>query len=211
MPYNTKPEYHRYQRYYTDLTHLVKKKEVVVYTELILTLLTIAVFGYFALRPTFLTISTLIKEIESNKQIDSQLQAKINALNEAQKKLSLLENRDLVNVALPQDTELNQLLYQLEYLVTAQGLTVRNLSLDPVVINGIPKTNEITFSIGATGNLGNINLLLSSLEDLKRIITIDNAVITKTKVENATNEQAALGDINVNITGRAYFQPQGTK
>jgi Tfp pilus assembly protein PilO len=211
MPYNTKPEYQRYQRYYTDLTHLIKKKEVVIYTELILTLVAIAVFGYFALRPTFLAITTLVKDIESSQQIDSQLQTKINSLNEAQKKLSLLENRDLVNVALPLDSDLSQLLYQLEYLVTSQGLTVRNLSLDPVVLNGVPKSNEIAFSLGANGNLGNVNLLLSSLEDLKRVVTIDNAVITKNKTENATNEQAAAGDINVNITGRAYFQPLTTK
>jgi Tfp pilus assembly protein PilO len=211
MPYNTKPEYHRYQRYYTDLSHLIKKKEVVVYTELILTLLAVAVFGYFALRPTFLAISTLVKDIQSSQQIDSQLQTKINSLNEAQKKLSLLENRDLVNVALPLDSNLNQLLYQLEYLVTAQGLTVRNLSLDPVVLNGIPKSNEIAFSLGVNGSLGNVNQLLSSLEDLKRVITIDNAVITKNKTEAATNEQTTAGDINVNITGRAYFQPLETK
>jgi Tfp pilus assembly protein PilO len=207
MPYNPKTEYHRYQRYYTDLTHLIKKKEVVIYTELILTLLAIAIFGYFALRPTFLTISTLIKEIESQKQIDSQLQTKINALNEAQKKLSLLENRDLVDIALPQDSGLNQLLYQLEYLATAQGVTIRNLSLDSVVINGIPKTNELVFSLGASGSLDNINLLLSSLEDLKRVITVDNATITKSKTENVTEEQVNLGAINVNISGRAYFQP----
>ena len=211
MPYNLKPEYHRYQRYYTDLTHLVKKKEVVVYTELILTLLAIAIFGYFALRPTFLAISTLIKEIESKKQIDNQLQTKINALYEAQKKLSLLDNRDLVNVALPLDADLNQLLYQLEYLVTAQGLTVRNLSLDPIVLNGVPKTNEIAFSLGAGGSLGDINLLLSSLEDLKRVITIDNAVISKNKSENTNSEQTVQSDMNVSISGRAYFLPQGTK
>ena len=211
MPYNTKTEYRRYQRYYTDLTHLIKKKEVVVYTELILSLIAIAVFGYFALRPTFLTISTLIKEIENKKQIDSQLQTKINALNEAQKKLSLLENRDLVDIALPQDSGLNQLLYQLEYLATMQGLTVRSLSLESVVINGVPKTNEIIFSMGASGNLENINFLLSSLEDLKRVITIDNTTITKNKTENVTEEQVALGAIGVNISGRAYFQPQGAK
>lgn len=209
MPYNPKTEYHRYQRYYTDLTHLIKKKEVVVYVELILTLAAIAIFGYFALKPTFLAISTLVKEIENKKQIDSQLQTKINALNEAQKKLSLLENRDLVNEALPQDSGLNQLLYQLEYLVTVQGLTVRNLSLDSVVINGTPKTNEITFSLGVIGNLENINLLLSSLEDLKRTITIGSANITKTKTELGAKDESTTGTINANINGRAYFLPQG--
>jgi Tfp pilus assembly protein PilO len=118
-----------------------------------------------------------------------------------------LENRDLVDIALPQDSGLNQLLYQLEYLATAQGVTIRNLSLDSVVINGIPKTNELVFSLGASGSLDNINLLLSSLEDLKRVITVDNATITKSKTENVTEEQVNLGAINVNISGRAYFQP----
>ena len=49
MPFNTQTEYHRYQRYFTNISRLYQKQDVKVYTGLILTFSTIVFFALFAL------------------------------------------------------------------------------------------------------------------------------------------------------------------
>ena len=70
MPFNPKTEYHRYQHYFVDIRRLYQKREVVVYTGLTLTLLTIAFFGVFAL-----IIFTVVQFVDNDYTIiDSRIE-----------------------------------------------------------------------------------------------------------------------------------------
>lgn len=212
MPFNPKTEYHRYRHYFVDIRRLYQKREVVVYTGLTLTLLTIAFFGVFALKPTIVTIASLLKEQQSKKQIDRELQTKINALASAQANYALMENSlPLVDDALPAEPSLSQIVYQLEILVQQEGLTITSLAFEPVTLVGEPKEKRIakkvpgpstlSFSLSLTGNFENLTRLVSSLEQLRRIVTIDSLTFTQRKGE----EEKIMG---LNLSGKVYFLPK---
>jgi Tfp pilus assembly protein PilO len=206
MPFNTQTEYHRYQRYFTNISRLYQKREVKIYMGLILTFATITFFAIFALRPTITTIASLIQELETQKQIDNQLQTKINALGQAQKNYNQLANAFLIEDALPTQSGLEQLLYNLEYLIKQNGLTIRSLSFNPIVINGIPTENQIGFAISVSGSKDSLNQLLDSFYNLRRVITIDSTTFSKSqKILEAEGDTQKSSDINLNISGSAYF------
>ncbi len=209
MPFNPKTEYHRYQHYFVDIRRLYQKREVVVYTGLTLTLLTIAFFGVFALKPTIVTIASLVKEQQSKKQIDRELQTKINALASAQANYTLMENSlPLVDDALPAEPSLSQIVYQLEILVQQEGLTITSLAFEPVTLVGEPKEQRVakkvpgpstlSFSFSLTGNFENLTRLVSSLEQLRRIVTIDSLTFTQ-----RTSEEGQV--MSLNLSGKVYF------
>jgi len=206
MPFNTQTEYHRYQRYFTNISRLYQKREVKIYTGLIMTFATISFFALFALRPTITTIASLIQELEIQKQIDSQLQAKINTLGQAQKNYSQLTNASLIEEAIPTQSGIEQLLYNLEYLIKQQGLTIRSLSFNPIVLNGIPKENQIGFSIAISGSKDALNQLLDSFYSLRRVITIDSTTFSKSQaIEKTEGTAQTSSEINLNLSGSAYF------
>lgn len=206
MPFNAQTEYHRYQRYFTNISRLYQNRDVKVYTGLILTFSTVVFFALFALRPTVTTIATLIQELETQKQIDTQLQTKINALSQAQKNYSQLKNASIIEDALPTQSGIEQLLLNLEYLIKQEGLILKSLSFNPVVINGVPKEKQIGFAVTISGSKDALNRFLGSFYDLKRVITIDSTSFSKAQALDETKETTKTSsDINLNISGSAYF------
>jgi Tfp pilus assembly protein PilO len=76
--------------------------------ELSLTLLLIAGFGFFAIRPTFLTISNLMGEIKAKEIAVKEMQKKINSLEIAQKTYSDIQKDYLaIERSLPQSPGYN--------------------------------------------------------------------------------------------------------
>lgn len=207
MAFNTRTEYHRYQRYFTNISRLYQRREVKVYTSLILTFMAIIFFSFFAIRPTVKTIASLIQEIEVQKKIDTQLQTKITNLGQAQKNYSQLTKASLIEEALPTQIGTEQLLYNLEYLVTQEGVNIRSLSFEPIVINGVPKEDKIGFSLAVTGSKEVLDLFLNSLENLRRVVTVDSVSFNKSQkiAEAETASTGNTSDITLNIAGSAYF------
>lgn len=215
MPFDPRTEYHRYRRYFVDIRRLYQKREVIIYTGLTLSLLTIAFFGLFALKPTIITIVSLVKEAQEKRQIDNQLQTKINSLSSAQTNFALAGNSlSLVDDALPGDPFPSQILYQLEFLIQQEGLTVRSLAIEPVTLLGEAKEKKtekkisgpdwVGFSISLSGNFENLSKFVSSLEKLRRLVTIDSLTFSQSK-----SEEEKL--MNLNISGKTYFLPKGGK
>lgn len=209
MPFDPRSGYRRYHRYFVDVRSLYKKREVIIYTGLTLSFLAIAFFGVFALRPTLMTIASLIREVQDKKMIDQQLQTKINSLTLAQINFASIENSlSLIDEALPTDPFLSQILPYFEFLTQQEELTIRSIALEPVVIKGKigkekskskkPGPNQAGFIMTLSGNFENLIRFVSSLEKVRRIITIDSATFTQTKTEET---QA----INLTISGKAYY------
>ncbi|MFZ5365752.1 MAG: type 4a pilus biogenesis protein PilO [Patescibacteria group bacterium] len=212
MPFDPRTEYHRYRRYFVDIRRLYQKKEIIIYTGLTLSLLTIAFFGIFALKPTVITIASLIKEVQNKREIDRQLQTKINALTSAQTNFALAGNSlTLIDDALPGDPFPSQILYQLEFLAQQEGLTVRSLAVEPVTLLGeakektpgkkIPGPDWVSFSLSLSGNFENLSKFVSSLEKLRRLVTIDSLTFAQSKSE----EEKVM---SLSISGKTYFLPK---
>lgn len=207
--------YHRYRRYFTDISALYQKKEARVYTGLILSLLTVAFFSFFAIRPTLVTIASLVKEIEDKRMIAQKLQEKISALSLAQKEyVAVSSELPLVEEALPQEPNLPLFIRQLETLAVQSGVALRTIQFGQVNLRGRlalkpdsvkteqkEEASEITFSLSASGSYQNLKSFLQSLENLRRFV-----VISSFAFKPEEKEEAQL--LILSVAGEAYYLTQ---
>ncbi|MBD3250472.1 MAG: hypothetical protein GF381_02810 [Candidatus Pacebacteria bacterium] len=114
--------------------------------ETFLSVMAVIVFAFLAVKPTLVTISGLIKEIEDKQQLEEQLQRKIAALSTAQD--IYLFNKDsfsLLDEALPSGPQLLYSLKVIEKLASDNDLVIDNISVPE-----IPEENESNAPISLT-------------------------------------------------------------
>lgn len=180
--------YHRYRRYVSGVGVLYKKKKARVYTGIILSIFTIAFFGFFAIRPTLVTIGGLLKEIKDKREVVAQMDQKINNLNKAQTNYTRIEkDLDLVNESLPLDPDLPILIKQLESLARLSSVAIESVRFEKTNLQGEIETEEgqaSGFSVTLVGDYKNLKDFLSSLDTLRRIISVKSFGFTsKTEEE----------------------------
>lgn len=199
-------EYHRYRRYFLDIGQFYKKKKVRVYTEIVLSLLTVSFFLVFAIKPTLTTIAGLMKTIEDQKLVSKTLAEKINALGLAQTEYNLLTNDIyLINEALPKDSQISLLVKQLEVLARRSEITIETIKFDEVYLKGISSSAKetvpsVNFSFAASGEYQNLKLFLKSLSSLRRIIQVESFAFKTGKAESLL--------LTLSLNGKAYFIEQ---
>ena len=214
MPIDWRSGYYRYHHYFLGAKNIYRKKQVVVYTGLALTFFTISFFALFAIKPTVTTIVGLIKEIQTKKEIDQKLQAKINSLREAQTNYSLVKDRlDLVDQALPQELDLISLLYQIEILAQKNNTAIESLNFEPSYLLG-EKSKDIkdtqssatSFSLALGGDFESLNNFLASFESLRRVIGLESFV-----VNTLGAKEPELSRLNLGLQLKAHYLSQGGK
>jgi len=211
MRFDYKTEYNRYKRYYRDLTPLLKTPAVKAYTMLILSFMTMSLFGFFAIRPTFKTIVGLNKEIIDARKTDKALQEKINQLSDAQQEFTKIQaDLPVVLAALPPNSEFQSLLKQIESAANQNGATVSGIQFQDVTLLGTsPKQSalettatsssllsDVPFRISFSGTYKNLSDLINKIGRLERVIGIDSINITS----NAVLE----GNLTISISAKAY-------
>lgn len=179
MPtFNWQTEYHRYRRYFTDLGQFYQTKKGRTYAGIILSLLTVAFFIFFAIKPTLITIAQLIRQVKDQKTVARELEKKVKALSEAQSNYLLVEsNLPLVDQALPKDPQISILVKQLEALARRSQVTIKSLQISKANLKEttFQKTEKqaVDFSFNVLGDYQNLKIFLSSLSRLRRIISIE--------------------------------------
>jgi len=98
--------------------------------ELFLSIAAIIFFAVFAIRPTLLTMSNLIKEIEDKRQLETQLIQKTAALATAQVNFLAVQDRiSLLDQAIPEGAFLGYTLKVIEKTASDYGLTITNMTV----------------------------------------------------------------------------------
>jgi len=201
MALDWRTEYHRYHHYFLSTQTLYQRRDVVVYTGIILTLITITFFSFFAIKPTVTTIAGLVKEIDSKKTIDQKLQTKINSLRQAQTNYSQISDKlVLIDQVLPQDPDLIDLIYQIEVLSQKNNVTVKSVSFGPSYLLGQEEVKKklsqypaINFSLGLSGDFESVNNFTASLENLRRSIGTQDLTVRSL-------EESETGTFSLNLT-----------
>jgi Tfp pilus assembly protein PilO len=194
MAFNWQTEYHRYRHYIVNLDQFYRQKKGRAYTEIVLSLLTVTFFLFFAIKPTLVTITGLTKEIEDQKLVNQKLAEKIDSLNQAQKIYSTLEpDLYLVGQALPKDANLSTFVKELEAMMRLSGVAVKAIQFNQVGLkNGPPTPGEkespsgVNFSLAATGNYASLKNFLHSLFSLRRLVSVENFSFGYDKKETET-------------------------
>lgn len=176
--------------------------------ELFLTILAVLFFAIFAIRPTLLTMSDLLKEIKDKERIDQQLAKKVAALSTVQTEYYQLENRLLVlDQAIPNDP---QIVYSLKIIEkTASDL---QLIITAINLNEIPRTNlgltsgstqlnldlasaqriDLPMSISVSGDYTSIREFVEVLRHYRRSFVIDSVIFTTEEVRGGKQLQAKI-------------------
>jgi Tfp pilus assembly protein PilO len=207
-------EHSHYRHYLVNLGTLYQKKQVRTYTGFILSLLAIAFFSFFAIRPTLITIASLIKEIDSKQMIAEKLEEKINALSHARSEyIDLSSSLPLIEEALPQEPNLSLFIRQLETLAVQNGVILRSIQFGEISLRGekisksLPATTkeiespQIPFNLSVSGSYKNLKNFLQSLEELRRLTVVSSFIF---KMEKEKEGQFLV----LSVTGETFYLNQ---
>jgi len=183
-------------RYY--LSHIPKpiKKKVKDATPTTLAILLTVFFLIFAIRPTVLTIVELVAEIETRRQIEEDLQGKLNQIMTAQKEYNQIYDK----------------LYLADQASFARRLEgercLANLQLDSLNYSQIILTKKkdaaagdsiIDFSTSLEGKFFDIKIFLQRLFEQRRITYIDSL-----KIEQFAKKDESKG-LQVDLEGKTFY------
>ncbi len=195
--------YHRYKDFFLNIASIYRSRPTVkAYLEIMLPLIAIIIFFLFAIQPTVLTILELNKEIKYREDSLAKMQQKINDLDKAGQVLfTYSEAIEKINRAIPNTPDPASILNQITILASLNSLTVTSLSTpEEIVIKGIAqekisKKEESAFpesiknlpvTITVSGKYENINLFLSGMENMRRVIKFESLSINSSRSEENT-------------------------
>ncbi len=207
MAFNYRTEYQRYRQYYTNLKKFYQQPVAKVSFFVLLSFFTVAFFSVAAIRPTVVTISQLIRDIEDKRKINDALGTKIKALDGIQAAILGVKNDlPLIFEALPEDAALGRLMQELEY--SAQQTEVILVSVrfqpvkipDPTLLRG-GQAQAVSFSVSVGGSWENVNRFLEKLARIGRVLAFKQMEL----LSGATVYRKQDITILANVDGEAYF------
>lgn len=203
--------YSRYRQYYERLGPLLKKPHTSAYTMAILSLLTLSIFGAFAIRPAIREIFELNRKIEDRNLVSQKLDEKIKNLNLAQKEYEKVQGEiSIILTALPQDSTFPPFLQNLEKIASSSGVTLNNLKFQgiPLWDPNAPKSSggdpkALSFSLDASGPYPGLTSLLQSLEKGKRLVSLGDLSFTSDRKGTTSAE------LKLNLKAQTYYSKSG--
>lgn len=183
-----------------NLLQFYDKPVAKVSLELVFSIVMVTFFAAFAIRPTLLTMSNLIKEIQDKQQLDDHLKQKIAALSSAQNEYLAAESRlAVLDEAIPSTPEVGQTLTMVERLASD-----RNVTITSITAKDVPKeaTNSADFRqlkrisrpivVTVTGDYPTIRQFVSDIQNVRRTLIVDNIIFTVTNNRTQKRLQAAI-------------------
>lgn len=194
----------RYNKFYTYIKPVLKNKQVKDYAPLVFSLLTSALFIYFAMLPTLSTIISLQKALSEQKQILIDVDKKTESLTLARKNYQSIPAPALNNLQnlLPDYPAIPYLIDNINYLAQQNEATISGLQFQPIDVTnppsktvGIPRFEPIEFTATFQASYDDLVNILDQMNNANRLISIKTVVFNKP-------EKAPLG---MSINGTAYY------
>ncbi len=175
-----------------------------VSVELLLTLCTVLFFALFAIRPTLLTMSDLIKEIDDKKKLDQQLSQKIAAMSSAQTEYLRLEDRlAVLDEALPNQPNIIEAVKIIEKTASDRNIAIVSLNVAEIPSETTETVNfeqltrqQVSASVTLTGDYLTIRQFIEDLKQTRRSFVIDTVVFS---LSEESGSQSLRATITVNI------------
>jgi hypothetical protein len=167
-------------------------------------LITIAIFSYYAIRPTVTTILSLQKSIDEQNQILNTVKEKVKNLAEGKQNYDNIpdsvENK-LKNMV-PDNPALSHLINSLVYFAEDSEASLSGLQFQPVELENQKtelsknaEVKEIEFTVNLQGDFPQLMKALGTLKRLDRLVSISAVNFT----------QPLDNPLIMSITGKAYY------
>jgi hypothetical protein len=174
--------YLRYKSFFLNIFKQYQQRpDVKVYLEIVLSSVAISIFAIFALRPTLLTISKLIKEVGAKQQTLAAMEEKIKNTKEAEDLYrNELDKIKLLDTAMPQEPSPDTLFRQLDgaskknsVVITnfsISTLTLKDKSLPTTSVSSSAKPSSLKLSFNTRGVYKTVIGFLKDVENTRRPI-----------------------------------------
>ena len=203
-----------YRKYYRSLEPILNKPKTKQYSTVIFFFLTVALFGWFAIKPTIQTILYLQREIVDKKEVNTKMDEKINALIVAQ---AILENiqpqLDVISYTIPSNPQAVDIARQLKNLAenTQASLSAIQIASVPILVatpsstlpSSIVKHTAIPITLSIDGSYNVLASFMNGLLAMQRIVMIDSVSFSPSK---SGLPQAKTNDIRLQLKLTAYYQ-----
>lgn len=184
----------------TTLSAFYEKPVAKASIELFLSVAAVLFFAVFAIRPTLITMSDLVKEIEDKRELDKKLGQKIAALSSAQAEYLKLESRlGVLAVHIPMNPNVVETLKIIEKLASDQKITISTLN-----INDVPKDvaedvafsklerRNLKFNVTVGGEFPAIRSFIAALMESQRSFLIEKVTFTINDVRGLKRLDATI-------------------
>jgi Tfp pilus assembly protein PilO len=206
--------YAKFKRYYRSLEPMLEKPQNRLYTAVIFSFLAIALFGWFAIKPTVQTIIYLQREIKDKSALNRQMEEKIEQLIQAQ--TSYEDAKGLLPVlddAIPDSADALDAIIQIRNLVsttqaTLSSVRVSNIALVSANTQGkdtSPSKNEFLISITLNGIYQEVEAFLQAIQTMRRILTIEQINFIPEK-DASTITRPTGKNIKLTVQLKAYYK-----
>jgi Tfp pilus assembly protein PilO len=168
--------------------------------ELFLTVGAVIFFAVFAIRPTLVTMSDLVKEIEDKKELDQKLTQKIASLSTAQS--TYLEVQDrlyLLEQSLPSTPDFIFAIKVIEKIASDRNILIDSLSVPEIPKEVDPETpfsklqkNAFPISISLSGDYNQIRQFVEDLLNYRRSFVTDTVIFSTSEERGQKKLRAAI-------------------
>lgn len=199
---------HKKSEITSTLNHFYQNPVAKVSLELFLTIGLVLFLAVFAIKPTIITMSSLIKEIENKEKLEKQLTQKIAALQTAQTEYLSVETLiPVLDEAIPSTPDIMKSAKIIEKAAADNNVIIRSLSVLELPQNDsadVPFSQKakqkLNFSTSITGDYISIRNFAEALRNSRKSFVIDS--ITFELEENrGTKKLNASVTINVPYFG----------
>lgn len=181
----------------------MKMQIMKTYGSTIFTLLVMAVFIFFAIKPTLETILVLQKKLVDSNQVRQKVNQKADNLILGKQNLDKMDPsiRSAISQAIPDNVSLKQVFQTLELTAKANEASISALQVQPLVLetkenNQLGTLAEVSFTFNVEGEYRNLILLLQNLKSSARLVSIDSLSISKS---------SEGGGLIMSISGKTYY------
>lgn len=200
-------EYELYRKYIHNISRFYKQNEHVgAYVELGLSLLAIIIFLVFAIRPTTVTITEKVREMQNKEEVVEKLNIKIDSLSIANSLLQQeKEKLDLLEQAVPDNALPEEYIVQIDALAARSNTVLESMAIEDTPVLKVATSDDVgqksgsvewfPFSATVTGDYTNIAQFTDSVENLRRPM----------KIISARLETQSDGSLSLSITGEIPY------
>ncbi len=183
-----------------------------VSTELFFTIGAVVFFALFAIRPTVITMTELVKEIEDKEKLNDALARKVTALASVSTEYFSLQDRlYLVDEIIPETAHSEKALRMVEKVASNNSLVITTLQLKaippaettPLSFNQ-KQPVSLAISTSVEGEYANIRAFLEEIGTLRPLFTVTNIHFTQAQLEEGNTSLMAT------FTVQAHYYGAGT-
>ncbi len=191
-------------RYYTYIKPLAKNKFIRSYATTIFNLIAVSIFGFYAIRPTIVTIISLHKSLAEQKSILESVNSKRDSLALGRSNYQALDPsvKEKIQNLIPTEPDLPVISAVLGSLATKYEATIAGIQFQPVTLDPLTSNlnkdaviNQTDLSFSIMGTYQQLSAILQSIKKIERLLTIQT--VTMNRLEG--------GNILMVINAKAYY------